>query len=183
MDEPVSNPNQPDAEHLQLLQLIVDLREKAFRQIIFGFLWWLGSAIAMYFALASTGSTIYWYGGALGSLFHWYRAGKMISATYAAGAKTIVRREAIAIALSVLLVGVSISKIVPEYFRTSTPTVGTCWGKGKSGSYVPIACWSSNAVIKTIAFSTSSDTCPPESDGYFDPSERESRVTCLANNR
>ena len=187
-DQPISD-EQNELEQLQYMQLIVEMRQKAFRQIIYGLLWWLASATAMYFALATTEPTFYWYGGAIGSLFHWYRAFNMINATTKAGAKPLIKKEAILIAVTVLLVAFSTLKIVPEYFRIETPTIGTCWANSDKGKVwadsdvskvAPVACWSSKAIAKVEAFSDSIETCPATSDGYFDPSARESRYSCLS---
>ncbi len=177
-DQPLSD-EQKELQQLQYMQMIVEVRQKAFMQIIYGLLWWLASATAMYFAMTSTGSTFYWYGGAIGSLFHWYRAFKMINATTKAGAKPLIKKEAILISITVLLLAFSSLKIVPEYFRIDTPTIGTCWADSDNGKMVPVACWSSKASAKAEAFSDSTETCPATSDGYFDPSARESRYTCL----
>ena len=127
MSESSQNPQEFNNDQLQLMEMIIELRKKAFLQIIFGLAWWLGSSIAMYVAMAQTGDSIYWYGGALGSLFHWYRAFKMISATYKFGAKKIVRNEVILVSVTALIVFFSAGKIVPEYFKIETPTIGTCW--------------------------------------------------------
>ena len=67
-------PTVPDLNMDEKGQVGSMLRYQATRQILYGLAWWCGSAIAMYIALQSTGSTVYWYGGALGALFHWYRA-------------------------------------------------------------------------------------------------------------
>ena len=169
-----------DYEQMQYVLMIVELRKRALRQILYGLAWWSGSAVAMYFALASTSSGYYWYGGALGALFHWYRAFKLINATVEAGAKPLLKNEIILIACTVLIVFFTSAKIVPEYFKVDTPTVGTCWAKEPNGLMAPIACWSESAVVKTIDFASSSEQCPSISSGYFDPSERESQFTCLA---
>ena len=187
-DQPISD-EQNELEQLQYMQLIVEMRQKAFRQIIYGLLWWLASATAMYFAMTSAEPTVYWYGGAIGSLFHWYRAFNMINATTKAGAKPLIKKEAILIAVTVLLVAFSTLKIVPEYFRIETPTIGTCWANSDKGKVwadsdvskvAPVACWSSKAIAKVEAFSDSIETCPTTSDGYFGPSARESRYSCLS---
>ena len=179
MDENLPSEEDNELEQLQYLKMIIDIRKKAFMQILFGLMWWLGSAIAMYFALSSTGKTYYWYGGALGSIFHWYRAFKMIRATQNVGAKTLIKNEIVLISITFLIVLVSTAKIVPEYFRVDSPTLGTCWSKADGDYLAPVACWSTNANVKTIALTNSAETCPSESTGYFDPSARESRFTCL----
>jgi hypothetical protein len=171
--------SQESLEKLQIMQMILVIREKAFRQIIFGLLWWVGSSIAVAVAMSMTGDAIYWFGGALGSLFHWYKAAKMINATRKVGAKVLIRKEAILIGVTALLVFVSVGKIVPEYLRITTPTVGTCWGTTQGQLMAPVACWSSAATNKTVAFASSSDFCPSVSTGFFDPSSRETRFTCL----
>ena len=53
-NESVSN-EENELEQIQYLQMIVEIRRKAFMQIVFGLLWWMGSAVAMFFALSSTG--------------------------------------------------------------------------------------------------------------------------------
>ena len=128
----------------------------------------MASAIAMYFALSSTGETIYWYGGALVSLFHRYRAFKIISATQKASAKALVRNEVILITVTAVLVVFSTMKIVSEYFRIDSPAMGTCWGKADNGMISPVACWSGIATDKTIGYADAADSGPAVSSCYFD---------------
>lgn len=182
MDNQSMSNEENELEQNQYLQMIIDIRKRAFMQILYGLLWWMGTVIAMYFALTSTGGTIYWYGGALGSLFHWYRAFKMIKITQEAGAKALIQNEAILIAVTVALVVFSTAKIVPEYFRIETPTIGTCWAKAENGYMVPVACWTSGATDKTISFADTAEACPTISTGYFDPTASEARFTCLIEN-
>ena len=169
-------------EQENLMRMMVEIRQKAFLQIVYGLLWWLGSAIAMAIALSMTGDSIYWFGGALGSLFHWYRAAKMINATRRVGAKPLIKNEAILIGVTAFLVISSTVTIVPEYFRIESPTIGTCWGATEDQLMLPVACWSPNASDKTIAYADSSNLCPSGTTGFFDPSSRESRFTCLIDN-
>ena len=181
MDQQNNESQEPTLEQQQIMQMVVELRRKAFMQVIYGLAWWLASATAMYFAMTSTGDSIYWFGGAIGSLFHWYRAFKMITATYQVGAKKILRNEAILITVTLVIAMSSAAKIVPEYFRMDSPTVGTCWSERDSNALVPVACWSPNVSLKTIDFADSAEACPSISDGYFDPDARESRYTCVLN--
>ena len=176
-DQPISD-EQNELEQLQYMQIIVEVRQKAFRQIIFGLLWWLASATAMYFSMTSIESTVYWYGGAIGSLFHWYRAFTMINATTKAGAKPLIKKEAILISITVLLVAFSSLKIVPEYIRMNSYTVGTCWAEVSDGT-LPVACWSEKAFAKTIAITYSEETCPETSDGFLEPTVRDARYFCV----
>jgi hypothetical protein len=169
-------------EQENLMRMIVEIRQKAFLQIVYGLLWWLGSSIAMAIALSMTGGTFYWYGGALGSLFHWYRAAKMINATRKVGAKPLIKNEGILIGVTAVLVVVSTATIVPEYFRIDSPTIGTCWGATEGQLMSPVACWSPNASVKIIAYANTSNLCPSETTGFFDPSSRESQFTCLIDN-
>ena len=169
-------------EQENLMRMIVEIRQKAFLQIVYGLLWWLGSSIAMAIALSMTGGTFYWYGGALGSLFHWYRAAKMINATRKVGAKPLIKNEGILIGVTAVLVVVSTATIVPEYFRIDSPTIGTCWAPIDGQMLVPVACWSPSASNKTIAFANTSESCPSTSTLFFDPNGRESRFTCLGDN-
>lgn len=164
---------------LELTRQVAELRDRAYKQIIYGLLWWGASAIAMYFALMATGSTVYYFGGALGSLFHWYRAFKIHQVTRSVGAKSLIQREKLLIGVTIFVVVISTLKIVPEYFRISTPGVGTCWAPNSTGMEVPVACWSGNANVKALALEDSAEACPPEADKYFSPSARESRFTCL----
>ena len=181
MDEQEANDQVSEFERQQYLLELIHIRNQAQRQILYGIAWWLGSSIAMYFALTSTGSSIYWYGGAIGALFHWYRAFKIISITSEAGLKKLMRNEALVMGLAAIVVAGSTLTIVPEFFRIETPTVGTCWAKVEAdGKYAPVACWSGSAVQKTIGYASSPEGCPSLSSGYFEPSYEESRVTCLS---
>jgi hypothetical protein len=173
---------QNELEQADLMRMVIEIRQKAFLQIVYGLLWWLGSSIAMVIALAMTGDSLYWYGGALGSLFHWYRAAKMINATRKVGAKPLVKNEGILIGVTAVLVVVSTATIVPEYFRIDSPTIGTCWGATEGQLFAPVACWSPNASNKTIAYANSSELCPSTTTGFFEPSSRESQFTCLVDN-
>ena len=177
MENQDKDPDFSEADYAKYLITIAEIRQKAFKQIIYGFCWWSASAIAMYFAMQSTNSSVYWYGGALGALFHWYRAFKLISATRKFGAKALIQNEIILIGVVALVVFVSGSKIIPEYFRIDTPTLGTCWAETDSGSYAPVACWSSNASIKSSYYSDTDTGCGLA--GYFEPTSTEDQFICL----
>ena len=99
-----------------------------------------------------------------------------------AGAKALVKNEGILIGITAALVIFSTLQIVPEYFRIDSPTIGTCWGAVDNGYFVPIACWSGNADLKTVDYAYASESCPAVSTQYFDPSDREVRYTCLVDN-
>ncbi len=182
MDNQSMSNEENELEQIQYLQMIIEIRRRAFMQILYGLFWWMGTAIAMYFALTSTGGTVYWYGGALGSLFHWHRAFKMIKTTQEAGAKALIKNEAILIAATAVIVVFSTMVIVPEYFRIDTPTVGTCWAEADNGYMVPVACWSTGATNKTVSLADTAEACPTISTEYFDPSAREAKFTCLIRN-
>ena len=153
------------------------LRQKATSQILFGLAWWVGSTIAMYVALQSTGTTVYWFGGALGALFHWYRAYKIFTLSRIEKFALFKQSDYILITVTLLISFASVGKIVPEYFRIDVPTIGTCWAKADGGLYAPVACWSGNADVKTLSLANSAEACG--TDSYFQPSARESRYTCL----
>ena len=175
MEENVSKPT--DQEIADLMALVVSTRQRAFNQMLFGLAWWAGSSIAMYFALTSTGSTFYWYGGAIAALFHWYRAYKLISATKQAGITSLIQREKILIGIIIVMVIFSASKIFPEYMRITTPGVGTCWTGASGDKLTPVACWTSGEIYKTVDFSESETLC--ETDFYLLPDASESRYTCI----
>lgn len=178
MDESQNSQEKNEVDLNQIALMVTELRQKAFMQIIYGLLWWLGSSAAMYFALASKGdNVIYWYGGALGSLFHWYRAFKMIRATQQVGAKPLVQREAVVIGITAFIVFFTSYTIIPEYFRMQTPTIGTCWTTASSEDFMVTACWSSNAEFKTTSYEYSADYC--DTNWYLKPSLDESRYGCL----
>jgi len=175
----VSPGQDQESSYHDLISAVAEIRRKAQRQILYGLLWWSGSAIAMYFALTAKGSTTYWYGGALGALFHWYRAFKMHRATLQVGAKTLVRNEILLIGLTFIVVLFTTAKIAPEWMRVSTPTVGTCWAPTALGHETPVACWSHDADAKTVALVDSLSQCPTETTNYFSPSDGESQYTCI----
>lgn len=179
--QPVGD-HENELEKLHLLQMVLEIRQRAFLQIVYGLLWWMGSAFAMAIALSLTGDSFYWFGGALVSLFHWFRAVTMINSTQKVGAKTLFKKEAVLVGVTTLLVISSTVTIVPEYFRIDSPSIGTCWGDADRGNMVPVACWSPNAAVKTVAYANAAELCPSTSTGYFGPSSRESRFTCLNEN-
>lgn len=153
------------------------LKQKAINQLLFGLTWWSASAIAMYFALASVDRTIFWFGGALGALFHWYRVLKLFEFGRIQRIKFLDQKEFLLIAATLIVVVGSASKIVPEYFRMDVPTVGTCWAHKGLNFYTPIACWSDQASLKTIYYSKSAEGCGTWE--VFGPKGRESQFTCL----
>jgi hypothetical protein len=175
MDENLSEPT--DQEIADLMALVVSTRQRAFNQMLFGLCWWAGSSIAMYFSLTSTGSSFYWYGGALAALFHWYRAYKLISATKQAGITSLIQREKIVIGVIIVFVVFSTAKVVPEYIRITTPEIGTCW-KGTNGDMLtPVACWASGEIYTTVGFGDSEGQCG--TDYYLQPDATDARFTCL----
>jgi hypothetical protein len=153
------------------------LSQRATKQILFGLAWWIGSFVAMYLALQSTGNTVYWFGGALGAFFHWYRAYKIFAIGKAERLSLFKQNEYILIAVTLVIAFASVGKIVPEYFRIDVPTIGTCWAKTGGDLYTPVACWSSIAEAKTVSFAESAEACGTNS--YFQPTSREERYTCL----
>ena len=178
MENDQNNEQENEIDPNQVAAMIAEIRQKAFMQIIYGLLWWLGSAVAMYFALASTSNTmIYWYGGALGSLFHWYRAFKLIRATQQIGAKSLVQREVVLIGVTAFIVFFTSYTIIPEYFRIDTPTVGTCWFTNSDDELATIACWSNRTEFKTVAMEDSEESCL--TDWYIRPGGGMSQYACI----
>lgn len=153
------------------------LRQQANRQILYGLAWWCGSALAMYVALQSTGNAVYWFGGALGALFHWYRVYKLFEISRKSKLSLFVRNDYILIAATVIIAISSFSKIVPEYFRIDVPTIGTCWAEAENGMFAPVACWSADAEFKTVSYANAAEACGTIL--YFKPSAIESRYTCI----
>jgi hypothetical protein len=182
-DNEASTNSNPEVTFEELAAQVMAIRGMAIRQVIFGLLWWLASAIAMFFALESTGSAIYYYGGALGSLFHWYRAIKLFNVTRSVGATKFMPIEKMILGVTVAIVAGTSFLIVPEYFHVTSPQTGTCYSIDSSTKKgVPVACWGSNADVKTIAMANSLEECPPEAVGYFDPSPGDARYVCLIKN-
>ncbi len=174
----VENTNEPSEQEIaELMALLVATRQRAYNQLLFGLAWWGGSSVAMYFALTSTGSSIYWYGGALGALFHWYRAYKLFDVTKQAGMSSLVQREKLVIGLIVVLVAFSTVKIVPEYMRITVPALGTCWKDTGGNMLAPVACWTGGEIYKTVDFADSAEMCT--TDWSLEPSSDESRFTCI----
>jgi hypothetical protein len=169
--------NETDSEDLEFMQMIIDIRDQASKQMLYGLAWWAASSIAVYLALGATGGTIYWFGGAIGALFHWYRAFKLIETSKRGGAKTFVNNDGLIVAVILIVVMFSSAKLIPEYLRISTPTVGTCWADTEDDFTSAVACWSSSATTQTIGFAYSAESCL--GDYYLEPTSRESRFTCL----
>lgn len=151
----------------------------AFRQLCIGLAWWSASSIAIYVSLSSTGSSVIWYGGCLVALFNWYRSGKVWLAAKKDGFSIFIGvRAGIAIATLCLAAGTAFI-LGPEYLRVNTPSVGTCWAKEDGELYKPIACWSSEAVLKTIAYANSESNCPSNSEWIFPPDSTDPNYICL----
>jgi len=176
MENNNENSDFSEQEKIELIQMIIVLRQKAIRQIQFGLGWWAASAIAMYVAMQSTGGTTYWYGGALGALFHWYRAFKILSATRSAGFNTFVKNEKLLIGATLTLVLFTSATILPEFSRIESPTVGTCWADVYGDMLAPVACWSNKVTAKTIFLADSPSECPGL---YLEPSGGQSQFMCL----
>ncbi len=175
--------NSEDITFEQLASQVYLIRQAAMKQVLYGLLWWGGSAVAMFFALQSTGDTFYYFGGALGSLFHWYRAIRMYLATKEVGASNLLPAEKALVGGAILAVLITSATIVPTYFKVSSPTVGTCWAEGETENMMaPVACWGENAIVKAVALVDAIDDCPFEATKYFDPSYSESKYTCLIEN-
>jgi hypothetical protein len=157
------------------------LRKAANKQLWLGLAWWVASAAATGFALASTSeNSILWFGGMIGAPFHWFRAYKLNKAATAAGAPKTSNIQRIPVALSVLVLVVSSFTVIPEYFRVTNPTVGTCYNVDDKGSSIPVACFASTAEYKAIALEASPDNCPSEADSYLEPAKSGEDFICLA---
>jgi hypothetical protein len=170
--------NEPTEEEIaQLMSMVIATRQRAYNQLLLGCAWWAGSSVAMYFALTSTSSSIFWYGGALGALFHWYRAFKLIKITREAGITSLIQREKVIIGIIIVLVVFSTTKILPEYVRTTTPGIGTCWKESSGDMMTPVACWSAGTIHQATGFADTAELCG--TDFYLLPDATESRFTCL----
>lgn len=175
MSEEVIEPN--EEEVAQLMTMVIATRQRAYNQLLFGCAWWAGSSVAMYFALTSTGSSIYWYGGALAALFHWYRAFKLINITREAGITSLIQREKVIIGLILALVIFSTTKILPEYVRISSPGIGTCWKDSSGGMMSPVACWTAGTIYQTTGRADTAELCG--TDFYLQPDATDSLYSCL----
>jgi|688.fasta_scaffold1164775_1 hypothetical protein len=144
------------------------------------------AAIAVWNSLSNPNSSYVWTGGFLVAGFCYYRGLRIYLALYRyqrsfRGPFTALLPIDIGlILLSIGLVIAGSSVLMPEYFKVSSPSVGTCWAS--DGETVqPVACWSDQARFRTISIVTSAELCdtemvlPPkfEGDGY----------TCLALHR
>lgn len=160
-------------------QDLEQISDFAFRQLCFGLGWWSASSIAIYVSISSTGSSVIWYGGCLVALLHWYRSGKVWLTSKKAGF-SIFRGIRAGIAVTSLAIAAGSALILgPEYLRVSTPSVGTCWAKSDEKVFKPLACWASDAILKTIAYSNSESNCPTNTDWTFPPDSTDTRYFCL----
>jgi hypothetical protein len=155
------------------------LSDFAFRQLCYGLAWWSASSIAIYNTLSSTGSNVYWFGGCLVALFNWYRGGKVWLAAKRVGVSLFTGLRAVIAVGAIVIAAGSAFFLGPEYLKVDAPSIGTCWAKADGTKYRPIACWSSEAFVKTVAFSNSEANCPEYTDWIFPPDDTDSRFTCL----
>ena len=81
------------------------------------------------------------------------------------------------ILMSIGLVIAGSAVVTPEYFKVSSPTVGTCWAS-TGDSVQPVACWSDKAKFRTISIVTSADLC--DGEVVLSPKFEGDGFTCLA---
>lgn len=179
MSDDAQDPKDWEQNALEVAAITLHVRHRVQRQLLFGLTWWSASAIAMYLALSSPDSSLYWYGGAIGAFFHWYRAIRLFQVTSQAGFSALMPQHVVTLIATAIVIAFSTTKILPEYSRVDSPTMGTCWAETNDDSFSPVACWSKEALVKTIGFASNSDSCPIKTVGYFDPSPFESRYSCL----
>ena len=155
------------------------LSDFAFKKLCWGLVWWCASSVAIFNTLSTTGSSVFWFGGFLVALLNWYRGGKVWLAAKKVGVNLFVgKRAAIAVSAVVIAAG-SAYVLGPEYLKVDNPTVGTCWAKTDGKSFRPVACWSSEAVMKTVAYAYSEADCPSFTDWVFPPDQTDRRYFCL----
>jgi hypothetical protein len=163
-------------EQLEVLGQLYDARKRVTRMLLIGAGWWGAAAIAIAVALSSTGSSILWFGGFLVAATYWWRAFKIHQLTVEAGLKTFVDKEKQILGGVLAAVLISAFALVPEYLKIESPAIGTCWAETTSDNFAPVACWSSNAVLKTVDIVGSESEC--YSDFFFEPGI-ENLYTCV----
>ena len=163
-------------EQLEAFGQLYEARKRVTRMVLIGAGWWAAAAIAIALALSSTGSSIIWFGGLLVGITYWWRAFQLHKITVDTGLKPFIEKERQIFGGVLAAVVISAFVLVPEYIRVESPTVGTCWAEGSSEGYLPVACWSSNATLKTVELVEDEDSC--YSDYVFEEST-EGLYTCL----
>ena len=155
------------------------LSDFTFRKLCWGLAWWSASSVAIFNTLSTTGSNVFWFGGFLVAILNWYRGGKVWLAARKEQISLFVGVRAFVAILALAIVAGSTFILGPEYLKVSSPSVGTCWAKTDGEEYRPIACWSSQVVVKTIAYAYSEVDCPSSADSVFPPDQTDKRYFCL----
>ncbi len=163
-------------EQMEVLGQIYSARKRVTRMVFIGAAWWAAAAIAIAVALSSTGGSIYWFGGLLVGATYWWRAFQLHRATVDAGLKPFIENEKQIFAGALILAVASALILIPEYMRIESPAVGTCWAETSTDSYVPVACWSSNATLKTISLVENESSCYT---GMLFEARTDGLYTCL----
>lgn len=167
----VQNMNTDEVQHAGRIQLL-----------IFGGAL-IASSIATAFSIANPGSSRLWVGGFLVAGFAAYKAARIYFALFRLrpvyGSAAIAKPDLGLISLAVVLLVIISMTLLPEFIRVESPTTGTCWAESTmdSESLVPIACWSGDAILKTINHVSNPSQCPY--DGYLKVNSSDGDYACL----
>jgi hypothetical protein len=159
---------------------------RARKQLLIGNAVAIVAAIAVWNSLANPNSSYVWTGGFFVSGFCYYR-GLRIYLTLFRYQRSLRRTfpalmpvDVGLILLSIGLVIAGSSALMPEYFKVSSPAVGTCWAS--DGEAVqPVACWSGKAKFRTISIVSSAELC--DSEMVLPPKFEGDGFTCLTLHR
>jgi hypothetical protein len=141
------------------------------------------SSIATAIAIAQPGASILWVGGFLIVIFAAYRSARIYFSLFRLRrylhSSPLSKIDFGLIAISGVLLIVVLFTLLPEFVRVQSPTQGTCWAETEESSeYLsPVACWSGDAIFKTVSQASSPSGCP--SGQYVESSSSEKKVDCL----
>lgn len=159
-----------------------DSVKRARKQLLIGNVVAIIVAIAVLNSLANPNSSRIWIGGFLVSVLFYYRGLRTYLALFR-HQRSLQMASSLSmpidfgiILMSIALVIAGSAVVMPEYFKVSSPTVGTCWISVK-GTMRPVACWSDNAKFQTISIATSAELCDDE---VFILNFKDNQFHCLA---
>lgn len=144
------------------------------------------AAIAVWNSLANTNQSRIWTGGFLVAGLFYYRGLKIYRAYFGYRRSfegPLTALLPIDIGLILMSAGLVIAGsvvLMPEYFRVTSPSVGTCWAQ-VGETVEPVACWSNQAKFRTISIVSNPESCG--SDLILQPKFEGDEFTCLALHR
>ncbi len=143
----------------------------------------IASSAATAVTIANPGSSRIWVGGFAIAAYSAYRLVRIYFLLFRLrpihGPSVIEKLDLGLIAVAIGLTMFVATTLLPEYLRVYLPRIGTCWAVSPDDTEFlePIACWSGDAVFKTVDQVSNPDQCT--SDDYLDIPMSTGEIACI----